>query len=145
VTRSFRIALGAAIIGIALVASLACGDDEEPSEGGYPDEVELTDADNGASVKLADGGTLVISLESNPSTGFAWTIAEPAPSQLESQGDPVYVPPAETTPIVGAPGTEVFTLTAAAAGTAELKLEYRRSFEPDVPAEKTFAVTVEIK
>jgi len=75
----------------------------------------------------------------------AWVIAEPAPAALESQGDPESLPPAGATPAVGAAGTEVFTFKATAEGTAELKLEYRREFEPDVPAEKTFSVTVEIK
>lgn len=147
--RSTRLALSAVILGVALAAAVACDDDEDgaPSgtPGAYPEEVQLTDSDNGSSVKLRNGGELVISLESNPSTGFAWVIAEPPPAALESQGDPEYLPPAGATPAVGAAGTEVFTFKATAAGTAELTLEYRRGFEPDVPAEKTFSVTVEIQ
>ncbi len=150
--RPLRIALSAVVLGTALAAAVACDDDEDGAPSGtpgatdqYAEEVQLTDSDNGASVKLRNGGELVISLESNPSTGFAWVIAEPAPAALESQGDPEYVPPAGATPAVGAAGTEIFTFKATAEGSAELALEYRRGFEPDVPAEKTFSVTVEIK
>lgn len=145
----FRIALSAVILGVALAAAVACDDDEDGAPAGtpdaYPEEVQFTDSDNGASVKLRSGGKLVISLESNPSTGFAWVIAEPTPAALESQGDPEYLPPGGATPAVGAAGTEVFTFKAASAATAELTLEYRRGFEPEVPAEKTFSVTVEIQ
>jgi inhibitor of cysteine peptidase len=111
-----------------------------------PAEVQLTDADNGRSVTLANGGALVIALTSNPSTGFAWSVADPSPSQLVLQGEPQYVPPGSTTtPAVGAAGTQVFTFKATATGEAKLTLNYARSFEPTVPPEKTFTVTVTVK
>ena len=121
-------------------------------QGGYPGEVRLTDADNGATVKLALGGTLTITLESNPSTGFSWSLAGLAGPELELVGEPLYVPPVSTTPIVGAPGTQVFTFRTTGigmppAGTpaiVQVALDYKRGFEPDAAPEKTFRVTVEI-
>ncbi|MPZ50554.1 MAG: hypothetical protein GEU75_14865 [Dehalococcoidia bacterium] len=50
-----------------------------------------------------------------------------------------------TQPVLGAPGTEVFTFKATEAGTIQLVLEYRRSFEPEVPPSKTFRITAEVK
>lgn len=111
----------------------------------YPKEVQLTDADAGKSVKLANGGKLIVALVSNPSTGFRWAVADPSPVQLRLEGEPEYVPPGSTTPVVGAAGTEVFTFTAVSAGTATLTLNYARSFEPSVAPEKTFTITVDIK
>jgi inhibitor of cysteine peptidase len=110
-----------------------------------PAEVQLTDDDNGRSLTLAKGGTLIIALVSNPSTGFAWSVADPSPAQLVLQGEPQYVPPGSTTPVVGAAGTQVFTFKATATGEAKLTLNYARSFEPTVPPEKTFTVTVTVQ
>jgi inhibitor of cysteine peptidase len=145
-------------------AAAACGDDGDNGAGtptaratapvtaapaatvsAHPKEVQLTDADAGKSVKLANGGKLIVALVSNPSTGFRWAVAEPAPVQLRLEGEPAYVAPGSTTPAVGAAGTEVFTFAAVSAGTATLTLNYARSFEPDVAPEKTFSITVDIK
>jgi inhibitor of cysteine peptidase len=117
-----------------------------------PAEVHLKDADNGATVRLARGGTLTVTLESNPSTGFSWYLAALAGPELELVGEPQYVPPVSTTPVVGAPGTQVFTFRATGIGmpppgtpaVVQVALDYKRSFEPDVPPEKTFRITVEI-
>ena len=158
------------VIMVMLVAALvpaaaACGDDSDDGAdtptaratapataalptatvSAYPKEVQLTDADAGKSVKLANGGKLIVALVSNPSTGFRWAVAEPSPVQLRLEGEPKYVPPGSTTPVVGAAGTEVFTFTAVSAGTASLTLNYARSFEPAVAPEKTFIITVDIK
>ena len=119
----------------------------------YPMEVQLTDADNGRTVQLAQGGKLIIALQSNPSTGFSWYAGELAGPQLRLAGEPEYVPPASTTPVVGAVGTQVFTFEAPAGialdpatqtGIVQLSMEYRRGFEPNAAPDKKFAVTVEI-
>ena len=107
--------------------------------------MQLTDADNGGSIALANGGTLIVTLTSNPSTGFAWSVADPSPAQLALQGEPQYVPPGSTTPVVGAAGAQVFTFKAMSTGEAKLTLNYARSFEPGVPPNKTFTVTVTVR
>jgi inhibitor of cysteine peptidase len=143
----------ALILAAALVAlcglALACGgggSKPASSGGGYPSEVQLTDADAGRAIKLANGGQLIISLTSNPSTGFGWSVQPPATDKLELQGGaPHYVPPSSTTNLVGAPGTEVFTFVAKATGTAQLTLMYRRPFDVGVAPAKTFTVMVDIK
>jgi inhibitor of cysteine peptidase len=119
----------------------------------YPAKVELDDSDNGTTVRLARGGELTIALESNPSTGFSWYVGELAGPELEAVGEPTYVPPESTTPVVGAPGTQVFTFRttdigmppAGESAIVQVALEYKRGFEPDVAPEKTFQVTVEIR
>jgi inhibitor of cysteine peptidase len=109
-----------------------------------PTEVRLTEDADGTQVRLAVGGTLVVALGSNPSTGYSWAVEEPSPAQLEQEGPPVFEAPEATEPVVGAPGTEVFTFTAVAAGTASLTLVYARPWEEDVPPEQTFTATVEV-
>jgi len=130
-----------AIAFAAALLAVACGDDD----GGAPDTVRLGEADNGRSVTVAKGGTVIVTLPSNPSTGFSWAVVLPAPAQLEPQGEPKYVPSGSTTPVVGAGGTEVFTFRARATGTGTLELGYARPFEKGVPPEKTFRVTVDVR
>jgi inhibitor of cysteine peptidase len=131
-----------ALVGGAFIAG-SCSKDREKSS--YPKEVQLTDSDNGSTVRLAKGGQLIVALQSNPSTGFSWYVGERAGPELELVGEPRFVPAGSTTPVVGAPGTQVFTFKASGAGTVQMVLEYKRSFEPNVPPAKTFSLTVEIK
>jgi inhibitor of cysteine peptidase len=110
-----------------------------------PEEVQLTDEDDGSSFEVARNGRLIVALQSNPSTGYSWSVAESTEDGLELQGEPEFVLPGSTTAIVGAPGTEVFTFKATGSGQVRLTLEYKRSFEPANPPAKTFKVTVNIK
>jgi len=139
--------VAALVAGFALASG--CGDDDEDGgDGGggdAPAELQLTDADDGGSFEVAAEGTVIIALPSNPSTGYSWAIVAPEPANLELDGEPKYVPAGSTTPVAGAGGTEVFTLKATDTGEAALKMEYRRPFEPDVPAEQTFNVTITVR
>jgi inhibitor of cysteine peptidase len=148
---------------VAAVVAVGCGDDgaaprptPQPTVAATatpPGELHLAAADDGTTVRLTRGGTLTITLESNPSTGFSWYLAALAGPELELVGEPAYVPPVSTTPLVGAAGTQVFSLRATGigmppAGTpaiVQVALDYKRGFEPDTPPEKTFRVTVEIR
>jgi inhibitor of cysteine peptidase len=161
--RRLAFAIAAVVPAVLLVSACGGGSDKSATQtaaapgaatpptaaqsatAAVPAEVQLTDADNGRSVTLANGGTLIIALTSNPSTGFAWSVADPSPSQLVLQGEPQYVPAGSTTPVVGAAGTQVFTFKATATGEAKLTLNYARSFEPNVPPNKTFTVTVTVE
>ncbi len=141
-TRSFLLLTA---LGVLAVGCSGGGGEPSPSPtpSTAPSAAQVTDADNGSTVQLARGGTLTVSLESNASTGFAWSVAEPGPAQLELQGEPVYVAP--DSDLVGAAGTQVFTFAATTAGTGALTLDYTRSFEEAVPPEQTFTLTVEVE
>ena len=93
------------------------------------------------SVSMHTGDTLVVILESNASTGYAWSLtAKPDPSVMTFGGEQVQ-PPA--TPMPGAAGHQVFTFSAAAPGTAEFTLTYARPFGDEKPYQiDTFTVTV---
>ena len=130
---------------------MACSKDKQQTPtptataSDYPSEVQLTDSDNGSSVRLANGGQLIVALISNASTGYSWSVQDPAPGQLELQGEPRYVPPGSTNNVVGAPGTQVFTFLAKSSGSARLTLQYKRPFEPGAAPDETFSVTVDIR
>jgi inhibitor of cysteine peptidase len=134
--------VAAALLVIALAVIAVRGSGSGTSNV-YPSEVQLADGDIGATVRIAEGGRLVIALSSNPSTGYRWLAVSP-PDILLQEGEPRYVPPGSTSPVLGAPGTEVFTFRAEHQGTVQLMLDYRRQSEAD-PSAKTFQVVVEIK
>lgn len=138
-----RISLTMAVVFAALslgFAAVACGEDDNEA----PDEVQLTQADNGKTVQVANGGALVVALTSNPSTGYGWVIVDPEPAILELDGEPKFVPAGSTTQVVGAPGTEVFTFRAVEKGESTLKMEYRRSFEPNQAPADSFSIEVKV-
>jgi predicted secreted protein len=145
------VVVGISALAVAGVLS-ACGDDDNDDNGDptvtsspAPAEVQLTEPDNGTTVTLAADGTLIVALASNPSTGYSWAIVSPEPEFLELDGEPKFVPAGSTTPVVGAGGTQVFTLKATGAGTSTLMMEYNRTTTPPEEPEETFTVTVVTK
>jgi inhibitor of cysteine peptidase len=137
------IAFGTILIAAMWLGLNSIRDDQSSSV--YSKELQLSDSDNGAVVNLTRGGKLAIALASNPSTGFSWYVGERTGPGLELVNGPHYVPPGSTLPVLGAPGTEVFTFEATEAGTIQLVLEYRRSFEPELPPSKTFRITADVR
>ncbi len=76
----------------------------------------ITDQDNGKDIDLPAGGTLVVRLKSNPSTGYVWAIkGDPSPLRLVKSSAKKT---GQTSRAVGAPATQEFRLTAASAGMA---------------------------
>lgn len=105
-------------------------------------EVPLGAGDSGRTVEVERGDVVVVALESNASTGFAWRIETGAAPQLKLKSEE-YVPPKEQpTPIVGAPGTQVFRFEAEERGTAVLELAYARS---DGTVDRTWKATIRVK
>jgi inhibitor of cysteine peptidase len=105
--------------------------------------VVLTDRDNGTDIDLAPETPLTVKLASNPSTGYAWTIAgDPAPLKLQKAS---FQKGKTKAGAVGASGIAVFHLHASSAGMATLTLVYRRSWEYNLPPMRTFSVRVNVR
>ena len=90
--------------------------------------IELADPGSGEKVRLHVADTLILSVESNPTTGYFWTDPEQSPALLELTGSDYVADPAPEG-IVGSGGRHVFSLTAMTAGETQLKLSYQRSPE----------------
>ncbi len=102
----------------------------------------LSEQDSGTAISLRPGDSVVISLSSNPSTGYRWQAdAANSPSIALQQGAPLYVPGANAG-MPGAGGTEVITLVAAEAGTADYRFVYARPWETDVTPQPDDVFTV---
>lgn len=104
----------------------------------------LDDAANGTIQQLDVGDVLEIRLQGNPSTGYEW--ARTAPGSLDAKplkalSEGTHAPDGGA---VGTPVTTVFRYRALRTGTVELVFNYRRSWEPDTPAE-VYSVTVWVR
>lgn len=95
-------------------------------ENPEPVTIVVTDADNGEALKLDEGDTLLVRLQSNPTTGYSWDILDNTDLILESQGDK-YVPP--KTRRAGASGYQEFEFKAVGMGEVSLKMVYQRPFD----------------
>ncbi len=122
-------------LAIMLILAAACNSPAEP--------VHLTAADKGGQVEVQAGAQIVISLDSNPSTGFTWEAKDLDTAMFEQIGDPTFN--SSNPGLVGSGGTLTLTFKALKAGTAALTLVYHRPWETGVDPIDTFAVTVTVK
>lgn len=124
------------LLGTMAVIAVACAS----GKGGARDAV-VTTCDS--TVQLALGGKLTITLVSNITTGYSWTVASQSKALLTQTGEPVYESP--STDMDGAPGRQTFTFKADAVGQGDtLTLHYRRPWEKDKPPAQVCRVYVSI-
>ena len=121
-------------VGMSLFISFVVG-----CGGSSADSVTATLAQNGQTIALAPGETLIVELPGNPTTGYEWTVAQNDASLLQPQ-EPSYEPDSSA---IGAGGLYTFRFRALKKGAALLRLTYRRSWEPD--AIETFSLTADIQ
>jgi inhibitor of cysteine peptidase len=122
-------------LSLVIVSAVACTD--------QLGAVDLTAGNNGASVEVTSGQVMNIKLESNVTTGYKWTLVdEPQPAIVRLLSSRYDAPVAGG---VGAGGNEVWQFQAVGRGTTSLKLAYARSFEPNNPPAKEFALTINVR
>ena len=109
---------------------------------GSSNEVKLDVDDNGNKVEMKAGQVLVVSLESNPTTGYAWEVVDFEDGALEQAGEPEFK--AETDRL-GAGGVQTFRFKATKADEMEIKLLHHRTWEEDVEPLDTFVLQVVVK
>ena len=99
-----------------------------PEPEPIPTEVHVDLRDAGSQVEIEEGQILVVTLESNPTTGYSWELAENQETILEQMGEAEFEP-SETgePPLVGVGGWEIFRFKAISAGHMTLQLIYHRS------------------
>ncbi|WP_440222633.1 protease inhibitor I42 family protein [Dokdonella sp. MW10] len=113
-------------------------------------EVDLVAGPADAIVEVAAGDVLVVRVQGNASTGYAWQRVDDGRGVLvmdrlaspEGGVTPVPVPPADRR--IGSPTTATYRYRAVKAGETELRLQYRRPWEKGAPAhELVWRVRVE--
>jgi inhibitor of cysteine peptidase len=121
------------IVGLGVAVCLLTGC------AGQPPEITAGIDQSGQSIRMQTGQTLVVSLPSNPSTGYHWEVETIDNAILKQVGESEYQSLAEgATPRAGQGGIETFHFEAVGSGETPLKLIYRRSFEDAEPAQIFF-------
>jgi inhibitor of cysteine peptidase len=132
-TRIALITAAVVLLAGAGFAAITSGDDGS-------DTVTMSLTDDGATVDLKPGDTLILDLEGNPTTGYTWQTQALDESVLSLTGEPSYV---SDTDLVGSGGTMTFEFEAVAAGQTDLTLTYHRPWE-DVDPIQTFTLSVNV-
>ena len=101
---------------------------------------EVTWDDNGRRLETAVGQTVVIKLESDPSSGNTWIIEAIDAEALKPVTVGAFKPGED-----GGAGVQEFTFEAAIGRDVNLRIAYKPADDPSAVAEKTFAVEVAIR
>jgi C1A family cysteine protease len=109
-------------------------------------EVRLSAKDDSRQIELNEGQVLVISLESNPSTGYMWEVEEADETILRQTGKIEFENRRigeSANRLLGAPSKQILRFEAVAAGQTTLRLLYHRPWEQDVKPARTFSLQVQ--
>ncbi|MGF6112263.1 protease inhibitor I42 family protein [Pseudomonas frederiksbergensis] len=93
--------------------------------------------------KMTKGQNLILTLPSNPTTGYRWAIQDSAGGVLHALSPEVYSNP-EDAGIVGSAGISTWRFQSFATGTGRLRLTYSQPWAPEVPAVKTFDCAISV-
>ena len=94
-------------------------------------------------VRLTTGQNLIITLPSNPTTGYRWAIQDSAGGVLRALSPEVYSNP-EDAGVVGAAGVSTWRFQAFAAGTGRLRLTSQQPWAPEVLPVETFDCAISV-
>jgi len=129
-----------------LLVSTGCGPIDDADTGAKSREVGLSAKDNGGQVEVAAGQTLILTLESNPTTGYRWEVVEAQDAVLRQTGEAVFTVASELDPPPpGTGGVEVFRFEAVEAGETLLELVYHRPWEEGVEPLETYSIQVTVR
>lgn len=88
-------------------------------------------------LSLRSGQQVILTLPSNPTTGFRWVLRDGASDLLDSLGPEVYSNP-EDAGLIGSAGQSTWRFQARQTGAGHLLLTYQRPWETEVAPAKTF-------
>lgn len=104
--------------------------------------VALND-DAACPLSLQRGQTLILSLPSNPATGYRWNLREVSSEQLKSLGPEVFSSPKSD--MIGGDGISTWRFQAEQAGSGRLYLTYQRPWETDGEPAGLFDCRIEVQ
>ena len=124
----------AALLAIATLLLIAgCGEDEPTTEL----------FEDPSSIEVDAGTEFEVALDSNPTTGYEWRLAEEPDDSVFEYVDSEYEQDPGTEDLDGAGGTQTLTFRATGAGKATIELEYVFSGgDREKATERDIALTV---
>jgi inhibitor of cysteine peptidase len=96
-------------------------------------------------LKAKQGQELLVSLPSDPTTGYRWNVQNSASSILSSVGPEVFSSNDENNEVIGSAGQSLWRFKVIHEGTAELVMKYQQSWDTSSAYEKVFACHIEIQ
>ena len=127
------------IFGFILMTSVVVGG---AACTGGSNNVKVDSSSSGKQVELSVGQSLVVTLESNATTGYSWVLVQNSDDSVLSKTGKEYVAPQTT--LLGAGGQEEWTFKALKKGTSTISMGYSRPWESTPPVE-TFDLTIVVK
>ncbi|EPL06352.1 MULTISPECIES: protease inhibitor I42 family protein [unclassified Pseudomonas] len=94
-------------------------------------------------LQLSTGQNLILTLPSNPTTGYRWAIQDSAGGVLRKVSPEVYSNP-EDSGLVGNAGQSTWRFQAFASGTGRLLLTYQQPWAPEVAPVKAFDCAIKV-
>ncbi|NKQ10438.1 protease inhibitor I42 family protein [Pseudomonas sp. SST3] len=110
--------------------------------GTPPSSVALSD-DATCPLSMQPGQTLILSLPSNPASGYRWTLRDVSTAQLKSLGPEVFSSPQND--LIGGDGISTWRFEAAESGSGRLYLAYQRPWESDTEPADLFDCRIEVQ
>ncbi|MEE4673871.1 protease inhibitor I42 family protein [Pseudomonas alliivorans] len=107
-----------------------------------PKNIVSIDSQSDCPLSLEAGQTLILTLPSNPTTGFRWLTQNPAQDILRSLGPEVY--DGGSKEMIGSGGESVWRFKATQAGSGHLLMVYRQPWAPEVAPEQTFDCSIKV-
>lgn len=125
-----------ALAAVVLVLVTGCGSLQE---------IKLDIDDNNRQIEIKTGQTLVITLDSNPTTGFKWERVTTEDKTLQQIGEADYTQDPQGKDMVGVGGQETLRFKAEQAGQTTLELVYHQPWETEAKPAETFVVQVVVR
>jgi inhibitor of cysteine peptidase len=126
------------ILALVLMAGIAVGAMAATSGGGKSIKVDASCS--GKQVELSVGDSLAVTLASNATTGYSWSLTGISDESVLQKAGNQYIAP--KTNLVGAGGQEVWAFKALKKGTSTISMGYSRPWEVGTPPIGTFSLTV---
>ena len=120
------------------------GDEETTPRPAVSGTIEVSAKDQDQIVRAAVGNLIRITLESNPSTGYNWELRDFEFGVAVFNTSDLVARDNGGNVLFGAPGDTVITLQAVKPGTQDIKLVYRRQWEPPDQVAETFTFKLEV-
>ena len=109
-----------------------------------PIEVDVNQENNGTKIYLEERNFLVVSLPTNPSTGFSWKVEDINTSIMVEVGEPKYVSSElNNSFVVGAGGTVSYRFRAIQSGTTSFEMVYKQPWSQNIAENYRLEIVVD--
>lgn len=107
--------------------------------------IALAEAESGKAIEVSPGERVIVRLAANHTTGYRWSLLTSGAEALTRLAAGEYAEEFGANGKAGAGGTESWYFQAARSGEEQLRFEYRRPWEENVPAAKSAHFTVRVR